>query len=357
LTRAPQRLKLEEWNSTYPGLVDALVRHPGIGLVMAYNDADEAIAFGKDGAHNVHTGAVVGTDPLALYGEPTLRAAQLKRIADFPNNGDLTIISTFYPDGTVAAMEELVGNHGGLGGEQTDAFLFHPPTFQVPPTSNSADVFQILDARRGLVVEPREPKRVRQTEAWSPRALWLGLVRVRKWVPVAARAVVLDRWAFRQAAYDPYMTGPALLITGVTTLLLTLVARGGFDAAEWGTRLGSWFVSVVIALGAARLVGGKSDFTTTLRAVGFAQTAFLLEGLTVIPLLAGIAGASAFVLAFLGTWIGVTEAHKLHGWRTLLFPVLMFALGFVGVALLDILLRGTELSLFEVGRALGIVPR
>jgi len=26
----------------------------------------------------------------------------------------------------VAALEELIGNHGGLGGEQTDAYLFHP---------------------------------------------------------------------------------------------------------------------------------------------------------------------------------------------------------------------------------------
>ena len=40
-----------------------------------------------------------------------------------------------------AAMEELIGNHGGLGGEQTDAFLYHPGDLEVPVTSNTVDVF------------------------------------------------------------------------------------------------------------------------------------------------------------------------------------------------------------------------
>ena len=53
-------------------------------------------------------------------------------------------------------MEELVGNHGGFGGEQTDAFLFHPNTFEIPETSNSADVFHILNARRGAAVTKEE---------------------------------------------------------------------------------------------------------------------------------------------------------------------------------------------------------
>ena len=67
---------------------------------------------------------------------------------DFPSAGDLWLISTIYPDGTVAALEELVGSHGGVGGEQTDAFLFHPPDLVVPETRCSTDVFHILDGHR-----------------------------------------------------------------------------------------------------------------------------------------------------------------------------------------------------------------
>jgi len=51
--------------------------------------------------------------------------------------------------GTVAAFEELVGNHGGLGGPQTEPFIVHPADMTVPPTTNSCDVFAVLDGRRG----------------------------------------------------------------------------------------------------------------------------------------------------------------------------------------------------------------
>ena len=51
------------------------------------------------------------------------RVWQMKRVMDFPSAGDLWLISTVYSDGTVAALEELIGNHGGVGGPQTDAFI------------------------------------------------------------------------------------------------------------------------------------------------------------------------------------------------------------------------------------------
>jgi hypothetical protein len=34
--------------------------------------------------------------------------------------------------GEVAAFEELVGSHGGLGGAQTEAMLVHPAAWTVP---------------------------------------------------------------------------------------------------------------------------------------------------------------------------------------------------------------------------------
>lgn len=55
-----------------------------------------------------------------------------------------------YPDGTVAAFEELIGSQGDLGGEQTDAFPLHPPNMAAPETHNSEDFFHVLNARRGL---------------------------------------------------------------------------------------------------------------------------------------------------------------------------------------------------------------
>ena len=154
----PRKITLSELNAAYPGMVDALVQHEGIGLVCGYDDDGRPVALGKGGQRNLHTGEVTGEDPLLPYapedpngyGHATLetRAWQVRRVMDFPHAGDLMVISTVYPDGTVAALEELIGNHGGMGGEQTDAFIFHPPDMAVPPTRNSTDVFHILNGRR-----------------------------------------------------------------------------------------------------------------------------------------------------------------------------------------------------------------
>jgi uncharacterized membrane protein YvlD (DUF360 family) len=355
---APRRLKLTEISAAYPGLVDALVQHEGIGIVMAYNDSGEALAFGKNGAHNVHSGQVHGQDPLARYGDPTLRAAQLRRLSEFPHNGDLTVISTYYPDGTVAAMEELVGNHGGMGGEQTDAFIFHPPDFEIPATSNSADVFAVLDARRGAVPAPRPAgPALRGIDAWAPRVLWQGLLRYRKWVSVAVRSILLDRWAFRQAAFDPYMTGPALLIAIITPLIVTLLVRREVDLVEWGTRLAAWLIGTLFVYGAARLLRGKADFTSTLRVVGFAQTAYLITLLALIEPLALIARIAAIAVAFLATWLGVSEAHRLKGWRTLLLPLVSIVIGVGSLLVLYILFRSAQMTIEDITRAIGMTLR
>jgi len=146
------KVSLNELNAVYPGLVDALAQHPGIGFVVAYADDGTPIVLGEGGARDLRTGTVTGIDPLLPYGDPELRAAQVLRVAEFPHAGDLIVNSTLYPDAQVAAFEELVGSHGGLGGEQTDAFVLHPADMRVPSTTNSVDLFRVLDARRSAAL-------------------------------------------------------------------------------------------------------------------------------------------------------------------------------------------------------------
>ncbi len=143
------KVSLSEINTEHPQLVDELVMQAGIGFVIVYNDESTPLVLGKAGARDLVTGIVTGVDPLQPYSQPGLRAQQLWRVAQFPHAGDLILVSTLYPDEQVAAFEELVGSHGGLGGEQTNAFLLHPADVQVPETNNSADVFAVLNARRG----------------------------------------------------------------------------------------------------------------------------------------------------------------------------------------------------------------
>ncbi|HJS28033.1 MAG TPA: phage holin family protein, partial [Anaerolineales bacterium] len=276
----PRKIRLGEFEEAFPGMVDALVGHEGIGFLVGYDDADTPLVLGKTGRRNLHNGEVTGDDPLSPYGDVELRALQVRRIADFPHAGDLIANSTFYPDGTVAAMEELIGNHGGLGGEQTDAFILHPADMQVGATNNSADVFAILNSRRGLIGEPlavaRAAAAAEEVSAWSPRTLAAGLVRVGAWLGHAGRALVLDRRAYREVSQDPYMTGPALLLGVLGAIVASWIRAEGFNPVDALTRFGIWFVGILVLFAAGRILGGKASYTATLRAVGFAQVVQLL---------------------------------------------------------------------------------
>ena len=146
------KIMLNELDVSYPGLVESLLAHPGIGFVVAYKTPYNPLVIGKGGTRDLVNGDVLGIDPLKEYGDPEPRAAQLLRLAQFPHAGDLIINSTLYPDGQVAAFEELVGSHGGLGGQQTCAFILHPKDVKVSlHISNSTEIFDVLNGQRDIV--------------------------------------------------------------------------------------------------------------------------------------------------------------------------------------------------------------
>ena len=73
---------------------------------------------------------VVGADPLTPYGPNAAR--HLRRVDSFSNCPDVLVMSTYWPETDEnAAFEELIGNHGGLGGEQTRPFLFYPAEWEL----------------------------------------------------------------------------------------------------------------------------------------------------------------------------------------------------------------------------------
>jgi Type I phosphodiesterase / nucleotide pyrophosphatase len=129
LTRFPHRVLREEIEETYPRLIAGLAAHPGVGLVVA-GSAEGPIAFGPGGSHRLRDGVVSGQDPLLPYGVQARE--DLLRHQESAHLGDLVVISAVDPQThEVAAFEELVGSHGGLGGWQTDAMLVHPAAWPV----------------------------------------------------------------------------------------------------------------------------------------------------------------------------------------------------------------------------------
>ncbi len=353
----PRRITLSELNNAYPGMVDALVQHEGIGFVVAYEDDGEPVAFGKNGARNLHTGNVVGEDPLAPYGDIALRSWQVRRIANFENAGDLLLNSTLYPDGTVAALEELIGSHGGLGGEQTDAFLLHPSDMNVSKTRNSYEVKAILDTRRGLSGPTPLPEMCEEPkiDTWSPAVLAKGIREVSKWLSNAVHALALNRDTYASIAKDAYMTGPALLIMLIAQALQVLNRTGEFDFFEILLRSGSWMLTITLLTITANTLRGKGDYNSTLRVAGFAQSAHILELFSFIPVIAPLARFMALLLTLLGLWLGTSTAHDLKGWRTLLLPLIYTLTSIIAVTFLLASVEGTALLVEDLMRSFGLI--
>ena len=129
--RLPGRVPLERIEDLYPTLIPALRDHPGVGFVMVRSEADGALAIGARGVAFLDSGRVEGEDPLAPFGPNTAR--HLRRTDSFPHCADLMINSAYWPRfEEVAAFEELVGSHGGLGGTQSFPLVLHPAELEWP---------------------------------------------------------------------------------------------------------------------------------------------------------------------------------------------------------------------------------
>ncbi len=147
-----ERMTLEEIDARYPDLVQALANHPGIGVLVVRSGEQGLLAVGRHGMHHLDDGRIDGQDPLAVYGEHAVAA--IRRIDEVEHVGDLVVISTYDPEtGEIAAFEELIGAHGGLGGAQTRPFLLHPADWEVDlgPLVGAPVVYQQL--RRWMETE------------------------------------------------------------------------------------------------------------------------------------------------------------------------------------------------------------
>jgi uncharacterized membrane protein YvlD (DUF360 family) len=364
-----RKITLPELNAAYPGMVDALVAHEGIGLVCGYLADGTPVALSKTGQRNLHTGEVEGVDPLLPYAPETgpgastldIRAWQTRRVMDFPHAGDLMLISTVYPDGSVAALEELIGSHGGLGGEQTDAFIFHPPDMDVPETRNAIDLYHILNNHRGSPIPPPSP--VVEPEPlvdWQPGNLVAGLLMVRTWLTHALRCLIPDREAFEGVVKDPLMTGPAVLIgvVGVVLMAVALALQGGTFTLTIPilSRVLGLVVSAVAVFGTGYLLTRHGTFARTFRAIGFAHAPAVLLVLALYQPTAHIVILVVNALIFIGVWMGTAVAHETKGWRTIILPLVYAFVAVIGVAAVVVVLGGAAVSLLSILTVLGLTP-
>ncbi len=151
-TSVPDRMTEEGIETRYPGLIEALALHPGIGTLLVRSAAGHALVLGRHGRLDLTETHPDGNGVLSEYG---LRAAEnLLHLEGFANAGDLILLGAVDPvSGEVTGFEELVGSHGGLGGWQSDAFILCPKTLRLtddPPLGAPALYRQLTAWREQL---------------------------------------------------------------------------------------------------------------------------------------------------------------------------------------------------------------
>lgn len=131
LTQWKERLNYEEIVMLFPELLPGLVNHPGIGFILVNSISNGGMVIGQNGIYYLDNDEIVGENPLEDFG---INAAKhLKRQNSFDNMPDI-LVNSFYNAKTdeVCAFEELIGSHGGLGGNQTKPFILYPSQWQDP---------------------------------------------------------------------------------------------------------------------------------------------------------------------------------------------------------------------------------
>lgn len=126
-----ERLSYEKINENFPNVIPGLVQHPGIGFIMVHSEEKGPMVIGPNGTHVLGTGMIEGEDPLKNFGPNA--PLHLRRSDTFPHVPDILVNSVYDPQtDEVAAFEELVGSHGGLGGNQTRPFILFPSDWETP---------------------------------------------------------------------------------------------------------------------------------------------------------------------------------------------------------------------------------
>ena len=129
--RIPGRVTLEHLQEHYPRVLPTLRSHPGVGFVLVRSEQRGPIVLGARGEHRLDGGVVEGEDPLAPFGPNAAR--HVLRTDGFAHCPDIVLNSTYWAQmDEVAAFEELVGSHGGMGGAQSYPFILHPAELALP---------------------------------------------------------------------------------------------------------------------------------------------------------------------------------------------------------------------------------
>ena len=129
-TQWSQRLTYEELNKYFPDLIHGIINNEYVGFILVKSQEHGDLAIGKNGTYFLDSGEIEGENPLEGFGDNIVR--HLKRTSSFEHTPDI-LVNSFYDEeaNEVCAFEELVGSHGGAGGDQSKPFILYPSSWKV----------------------------------------------------------------------------------------------------------------------------------------------------------------------------------------------------------------------------------
>ena len=147
LTEYKNRLSFEQINQMYPDLIPGLAKHQGIGFILVKSEQLGPLIIGNQGTYYLKDDVIEGENPLANFGPNA--ADHIRRTNQFKYTPDILVNSIYDPKkDEVAAFEELVGSHGGIGGEQSFPFILHPTEWNIQDDLIGAEkVHQVFKAQ------------------------------------------------------------------------------------------------------------------------------------------------------------------------------------------------------------------
>lgn len=145
LTQWNYRLSYEELMERLPDLIPSILDNEYIGFIVVYSKDDGNIVLSKNGKYYLDIDKIEGENPLENYGE--YAADQIKRHCTFNHLPDILVNSFYDPKSDeVCAFEELIGNHGGIGGGQSKPFILYPSDWKMPDEDivGAENVYSVL---------------------------------------------------------------------------------------------------------------------------------------------------------------------------------------------------------------------
>ncbi len=104
------------------------------------------VVLNQEGIFYLNSKDFEGCNPLENYDGSA--AMQLEKLFSYSNVGDMIIQSRYDPETSqIPAFENLLAHHGGIGGDQTLAFVMHPSNFDF--TESVDDSTQMHHLLRG----------------------------------------------------------------------------------------------------------------------------------------------------------------------------------------------------------------